>query len=1154
MKKIIKIVCLLLTTVFCFAQNQLSLTENFVYSKTCLDADCIKKAEAVKYIDGLGRLKQVVNIKSSPQQKDVVTHIEYDAFGRQTKSFLPVPQSGTSNGAIIANPLSNATQTDIYGSEKIYTEKILENSPLDRIQQQIQAGNDWSSKPVQFNYEANSSYDVRKYVTITTWVDGRTQSSVKLLQNFLPNQLYKNTVTDEDGNKTIEFKNLQGQVILVRKIINDAGDGADIYYVYNEYNQLAFVISPQADFSFINEYGGGNGDEIPDSILNSLCYQYRYDEWSRLVEKKLPGKGWEFMVYDQKDRVIMSQDSNLEEQGQWLFTKYDKFDRVVYNGITSGGSRSALQLDLDNLSGVAASNNESNDINGFNSSNMQIYYTNIAFPTNVIQVLSVNYYDTYPPSTPLFNPTVTNLPVLTDGLSLDLNTKGLPVASYVKNIEDDNWTKNYNWYDQKGRVIGSHSINHLGGYTKTESELDFSGIPKREITRHKRLDSDIERVITENFTYDHQNRLLTHTHQVDNNPIEYLTQNDYNELSQLKSKKVGGISLNSHLQQVDYQYNIRGWMTQINNPNDLSNGDLFGYAIKYTNPENPNLSTGRFNGNIAEVDWKTSTNPNDNRRRYSYTYDRLNRLLQGIYSEPGSSLINNDNYNEQLTYDLNGNIASLKRFSKPSSGTIAEKIDDLIYNYTGNRLDKITLPANVVNNSSGYNALQNVFTYDLNGNMNKHLDRGITSIIYNYLNLPSNIINGGGKLSSQTNYIYRADGTKLKKNIGSNNPSGASISETDYLDGFQYYYYFGQFTPLKPSGLQFVPTSEGYYDFTENKYIYNYIDHLGNVRLSYLHNGSGIEVLEESNYYPFGLKHEGYNALVGNPNYKYKYNGKELQESGMYDYGARFYMPDIGRWGVTDPLAELRPDLTPYRYAFNNPIAFTDPTGMYEDAWSEEGDFYSGYFDFSFHWSNNYSQSYGDSNILSILGDIFSFQWGIDFGTGFQSGDAGFGNDMMQDMIATEISDFNTVDRDANQNNCCPEPSTARKTWNFVTDNVFSKPIEGVEFLGYFFYGLSQVPGEMYKQGRMENIHVKMDMTIWGFRNGSLVKTMEYVDGKTIMTEKEKFEKMAIPGIEAMTFGIGTKLNLIKQPVLNFGTKWGIKTAAKKSIYKTAEH
>ena len=108
-----------------------------------------------------------------------------------------------------------------------------------------------------------------------------------------------------------------------------------------------------------------------------------------------------------------------------------------------------------------------------------------------------------------------------------------------------------------------------------------------------------------------------------------------------------------------------------------------------------------------------------------------------------------------------------------------------------------------------------------------------------------------------------------------------------------------------------------------------------NVRLSYFHNGSSIEVLEENNYYPFGLKHEGYNGLAGNPSYQYKYNGKELQETGMYDYGARFYMPDIGRWGVVDPLAEKYTRMSPYTYVGNNPSMFVDydgrDFGMYID-------------------------------------------------------------------------------------------------------------------------------------------------------------------------------------------------------------------------------
>ncbi len=119
-------------------------------------------------------------------------------------------------------------------------------------------------------------------------------------------------------------------------------------------------------------------------------------------------------------------------------------------------------------------------------------------------------------------------------------------------------------------------------------------------------------------------------------------------------------------------------------------------------------------------------------------------------------------------------------------------------------------------------------------------------------------------------------------------------------------------------------------------------DHLGNVRVSFTRNGNSPEVLDTNDYYPFGMNflNSDLVSYLAQPWSKYKYNGKELQESGMYDYGARMYMPDIGRWGVVDPLAEVQPNKTPYHFVSNNPINRVDPTGMLDNPiYDEDGNF-----------------------------------------------------------------------------------------------------------------------------------------------------------------------------------------------------------------------
>ncbi|MCT4178323.1 RHS repeat-associated core domain-containing protein, partial [Elizabethkingia anophelis] len=749
--------------------------------------------------------------------------------------------------------------------------KTLENSPLDRVLAQAAPGSDWDGKKVQYQYQANADGEVYRYTTSTSWSNNATVSVLGLSGTYGASSLYKNVVTDEDGNSTIEFKNGQGQTVLVRK--KNGSEDLDTYYVYNEYNQLAFVIPPLAVHK---------GVEL--ALLNELAYQYRYDGQNRLVEKKLPGKDWEYMVYDQQDRLVLTQDGKLRQQNKWLFTKYDKFGRVAYTGVLdSAPGRDAQQSNMVHFGG----NNEERSASGFTQNGTTVYYSSSAYPVGNFTLLTVNYYDEYPPGSPgVFNGASVLGSVPVNGRS----TKGLPVASMVKNIEDNGWTKSYTWYDDKARPVATESRNHLGGYTRTSSVLAFSGVPMSTTIYHKRDAASGEMVMKEEFSYDHQNRLVKHTHQVNGGPVEVLTENIYNELGQLESRNIG-----NGIQSIKNEYNIRGALTKMNDPRNLMN-KLFGFELKYINPSG---TSKKYNGNIAETDWATQSD--GTLRRYSYQYDGVNRLKEGNYWDNAGAI--SGSYAERLNYDVNGNITGLQR-----TGLGAGVMDQLGYTYdqSGNS-NKLIRVNDASGNAAGYPVGGNTIGYDINGNMVNHLDKGISNIAYNYLNLPSSITASIGN----TDYVYRADGTKVRKVFGG--------KTTDYLDGFQY----------ENGVLQFVPTSEGYYDVVKNKYIYNYTDHLGNVRLSYTKGASGgAEIIEENNYYPFGLKHQGYNSSsLANNTYQYKYNGKELQETGMYDYGARMYMPELGRWGVVDPLAEKMTRHSPYNYAFNNPIRFIDPDG-----------------------------------------------------------------------------------------------------------------------------------------------------------------------------------------------------------------------------------
>ncbi|WP_281681684.1 RHS repeat domain-containing protein, partial [Zunongwangia profunda] len=284
------------------------------------------------------------------------------------------------------------------------------------------------------------------------------------------------------------------------------------------------------------------------------------------------------------------------------------------------------------------------------------------------------------------------------------------------------------------------------------------------------------------------------------------------------------------------------------------------------------------------------------------------------------------NYNlTGMVYDLNGNIRKLKRYgpiSMNSQGGVANYglMDNLTYSYdAGNSSNRLMQVSDAGNKDYGFKdgaTSSTEFGYDVNGNLTSDANKGITNITYNHLNLPELITIEGQTID----YAYDATGVKLKKTFGSTN--------TEYAGNFIY----------KDGILEFFSTPEGYvsYDNGQFNYVYNYVDHLGNVRLSYTNTGSAsspnLQIIEENNYYPFGLKHEGYNtgisSLGSDIAKKFKYNGIEFEESAgldLYEMDVRSYDPAIGRFTSLDPVTHF--SQSTYTAFDNNPVFWSDPSG-----------------------------------------------------------------------------------------------------------------------------------------------------------------------------------------------------------------------------------
>lgn len=825
--------------------------QNYIHTVTLqeevTDIDSLdeyKKLESITYYDGLGRPMQSIAAKGGGSEEDIITHIEYDDLGRQSKEYLPYASSSD-----IGQYRTNAnTGTESYYTQSKYAsdlntnapnpflEKDFEASSLNRVVKESAPGYDWrlgGGREIKFEYLANTDIDSVKFFEVTFTSDDREQPTLVNTEDayYQAGELYKDIIKDEnhDGtatklHTTQEFINKEGQLVLKRTygLVDAVETAHDTYYVYDIYGNLTFVIPSKVTI-----------DSISTIELSELCYQYRYDFRNRMVEKKIPGKDWEYIIYNNSDQPVLTQDALLRENNEWLFTKYDAFGREIYTGKwtnpdTNADTRPEVQEHLTTFTSdqiFEKSSSTEIDIN-----NQVLYYTNDTFPNTNIELFTINYFDNYRFISDGL------LPTTVFDVELSEQTKTLSTGSIVKVLDTNDWITIIQGYDDKGRLLYAFSENtYLDTTDETEYQLDFVGRVLK--IRNTHVKNNRVPIVTQDvFSYDHEGRQKTHYQCIGDNTLavncgevnntssaEMIASNIYDELGQLESKKVGHSEINP-LQNVDYTYNIRGWLNQINNTNTTLTDDVFAFKINY-NKTSINGSTALFNGNISETHWKTK---NDNiLRNYSYQYDALNRITDATSNEPTKYNVSG------ITYDKMGNIQTLNRKGAITlDANTFGVMDSLSYAYSNNQLLKVTDDGETEYGfKDGSDTTINDYSYDENGNLKTDWNKNIYNIDYNHLNLPTNVNSFLGSLS----YIYDALGNKLSKSV-----SGSKT--TQYAGNYIYELVPGFGTVLKfanhPEGyiepVNEVDASEGF------DYIYQAKDHLDNIRVAYSGNNSTL--------------------------------------------------------------------------------------------------------------------------------------------------------------------------------------------------------------------------------------------------------------------------------------------------------------------------
>jgi hypothetical protein len=492
--------------------------------------------QTTQYLDGLGRPLQIVvkegALETGSFGVDLVSPVEYDEFGREVFKYLPFAANNAGNNTHLAdgtfklNPFeqqaafynsSNSSSPIAGQGETFFYSKInFESSPLNRINNSYAVGNSWvgseaNSEPlrrnVQSKYYVNTQIDgVRIWDIAEIYPVGQFES-YSSTSVYPTGELYKSITIDERKNQVIEFNDKQGKVILKKvqlTALADDGSGSNhtgwlcTYYIYDDFGKLRCVIQPEAVKKM------ANAPNAPDwtltaSLLNEQCFRYEYDQRNNMIIKKNPGFGEVYMVYDDRERLIMTQDANMR-QGivKWMVTKYDEINRPIETGlwtnstpfnthlvsayssinypVTSTGYEQLSGIHYDDYIGIP---------NGLSSTFINTWNSNFSTTSNT----------QWPyPQMPTQNTVI----------------KGLPTWTQVKVLGTTNsYLYSATIYDDKSKPIQVQSTNITGGTDVTTTQYSWAGQPLVNVIKHEKANSPTQTlVIVTQISYDALGRIL----------------------------------------------------------------------------------------------------------------------------------------------------------------------------------------------------------------------------------------------------------------------------------------------------------------------------------------------------------------------------------------------------------------------------------------------------------------------------------------------------------------------------------------------------------------------------------------------------------------------------------------------------------------------